>query len=250
MEKKNLFQFISKYHLGRNVESVVWVINDNKLSTKPFLSENKVLLGEVTLKQFDEQITINHETTKVTNKLEFGIYATSPLQKLVSFLDDDIDLSFVEVNHGNTPYLASMGLETKNAQADFALSTIDVIDVPEKKNIPTDYELKIKVDDNFSNLFIKAKDALPEAQSFTVIENDIIIGDQENNSNRITFPVETEGNLTKQLDFSASIFREVLSVNKDCDEAYLKISSVGIAYIRFETDLYLCDYYLPAIRGK
>jgi len=52
MNKQNLLTFIKKYHLAGLVESVVWKIKDNKLSTK-FVLDDQTLLGKVICNEFE-----------------------------------------------------------------------------------------------------------------------------------------------------------------------------------------------------
>ena len=51
MNKTLLERFISKYSLGDNVTSVVWVVKDNVLKTN-FITLEKSLLGTVALDNF------------------------------------------------------------------------------------------------------------------------------------------------------------------------------------------------------
>ena len=70
MDKQKLTGFIEKYSLGNNIESVPWVIKNNSLTTN-FVSEDRTLLGQVTLNNFDLE------------ECEIGIYNTTQLQKMI-----------------------------------------------------------------------------------------------------------------------------------------------------------------------
>ena len=69
MNKAYLDRFISKYSLGDSVNSVVWKVNDEVLTTE-FITLDKSLLGKVTLDtfQFDD--------------VQLGIYDTKQLASL------------------------------------------------------------------------------------------------------------------------------------------------------------------------
>lgn len=52
MEKTRINRFISKYNLAGLVESVKWESKEGSLSTN-FISDDKSVLGTVTLSEFD-----------------------------------------------------------------------------------------------------------------------------------------------------------------------------------------------------
>ena len=79
MNKSVITKFIDKYHLGGNIESVKWETDGTGVKTK-FISENRSMLGEVSLSKFPFE------------KLEFGLYTTSQFKKLLDVLDTDLDL--------------------------------------------------------------------------------------------------------------------------------------------------------------
>ena len=79
MNKTRITRFISKYNLAGLVESVTWTTDGQKLSTK-FIADDKTVLGEITLDNF------NFENA------ELGIYTTSNLNKMLSVLGDDVNL--------------------------------------------------------------------------------------------------------------------------------------------------------------
>ena len=69
MEKSKLLNFISKYHLGKLVQSVAWNANGG-LSTR-FISDDKCVVGEIKLKSFTGQ------------EAKFGVYDTNLPQILL-----------------------------------------------------------------------------------------------------------------------------------------------------------------------
>jgi len=80
MEKSKLNKFIQKYNLGGNVNSVKWTADSNQLKTS-FVTPDKSLLG-----------TVVADNVKFEDA-DLGVYQTDQLQKLLSVLDDDINLS-------------------------------------------------------------------------------------------------------------------------------------------------------------
>ena len=80
MNKKRLVGFINKYYLNGTVNSVVLNSKSDKLSAR-FISGDKTLLGELSLDK--SQI----------EDCEIGVYNTEQFSKLLSVLDDDINVS-------------------------------------------------------------------------------------------------------------------------------------------------------------
>ena len=80
MNKVLLERFISKYSLGDNVTSVVWVVKDNVLKTN-FITLEKSLLGTVALDNFQFE------------DIRLGIYNTAQLSRMLSVLGDDVKLT-------------------------------------------------------------------------------------------------------------------------------------------------------------
>ena len=78
MEKQSLNRFVSKYNLAGLVESVKWESKDGSLTTS-FISDDKSVLGTVSLSEFDFEDT------------SFGVYDTSKLTKMLGVLSNDIE---------------------------------------------------------------------------------------------------------------------------------------------------------------
>ena len=77
MEKQQLNRFVSKYNLAGLVESVKWESKDGSLNTS-FISDDKSVLGNVSMKEFDGPDT------------SFGVYDTTKLTKMLSVLGDSV----------------------------------------------------------------------------------------------------------------------------------------------------------------
>jgi len=237
MNKIKLNQFILKYNLNGNVNSVKWKFSDNKLSTS-FVTPDKSLMGNIVVDKFDFEDSI------------LGIYSTDQLQKLLTVLGDDI-----------TPILNKVGdkaisLKFKGdsgISVDYQLSDLSVIpEPPTLKRLP-DFQTELKLDKKFIDTFIKGKLALSEVDSFTLIPKSdgisAVIGYSLINTNRVTIPVEADKNeLTDKVSFNANLFRDVLSANRECTSAILKVSNEGLAYINFKVDNFDSEYYIVAIQ--
>ena len=52
--------------------------------------------------------------------------------------------------------------------------------------------------------------------------------------------------LFESISFNANIFKEILFANRECTSAELKLSSKGLAHIKFNVDDYSAEYYIVA----
>ena len=234
MRKEVVSRFIEKYRLGGNVNSVKLTSKGDTLHTR-FITDDKSLLGEMTMKNFK------------FNDAEMGVYNTEQLTKLLSVLDKDIDVALNQIDDK----AVSLKISDSNANVNFMLSDLNVINTPPNLKSLPDFECKIKVDGKFMETFIKGKNALSEVDTFTVVNNkgsmELVIGYASMNTNRVTIPVNCEGTLEDHVSFSAKYFKDVLVANKECGSATLEVSSKGLSRINFKVDDYDVTYFMVAI---
>ena len=238
MNKTQLTDFITKYTLGGEIKSTKWTSNGNSLSTR-FISGDKSVVGRVELSKF------NH-----LSPCELGVYNTGQLSSLLSVLGDDVDVS---LSNSGDKFISMEFVDTKRkTKSKYMLSDLSVIPTPPAlKNLPSEFDLDIKVNSYFINTFIMGKGALTDSESFTIITKDgkvsVVIGYSNVASNRITIPVEVEKYVELEpISFNATMFANILSANKECTNASLKISKAGLSKINFDVDEYKSEYYLVA----
>ena len=237
MEKTRINRFISKYNLAGLVESVKWESKEGSLSTN-FISDDKSVLGTVTLSEFDFE-----DST-------FGVYDTTKLTKMLSVLSDDVDFDITKTEDK----AISLKFKDGSTSVNYMLADLSVIpNVPDLKQLP-EFNITINLDDVFINRFIRAKSALPDENNFTFTcknnKGSIILGYSNINTNRIKIDVDcTCDSDIEPISFSANFLKEILVANKEAKDATLKISSDGLAHISFEVDGYKSDYYLVQIQS-
>jgi len=238
MEKQSLNRFVSKYNLAGLVESVKWESKEGSLTTS-FISDDKSVLGSVTMKDFD------------SSDASFGVYDTSKLTKMLSVLGNDVDFSINDID--GKP--VSLKFKDGSTNVNYMLADLSVIpNVPDLKQLPN-FDTEIKLDSNFISKFIKAKGALADENNFTFTcsgdnNGQIILGYSSINTNRINIDVDCTCSKDKvdPISFSANFLKEILVANKEAKDATLKISSDGLAHIHFEVDNYESNYYLVEIK--
>jgi|TARA_B110000444_G_scaffold122479_1_gene115234 hypothetical protein len=237
MEKNRINKFVQKYNLAGLIESVKWDVEGTTLTTS-FISDDKSVLGTVTTTDFDFE------------QGSYGVYDTTKFTKMLSVLENDINLSTTKVE-GKT---VSLNISDKGTSATYMLADLSVIPVvPDLKQLPA-FNVNITVDSTFITRFNKAKGALADEKNFTFECKDgkgqIIIGHSNINTNRISIDVDCtcDGDV-KPISFSADFLKEILNANRDAKTASLKISTDGLAHLHFELDSYISDYYLVQIQA-
>jgi hypothetical protein len=236
MEKIKLNTFIAKYTLGGNVQSVTWEFTDNNLITN-FISDDKSLIGSVKLTSVNKP------------PIKFGVYNTKLLNKMISVLSDTIEID-VDYN-GNTP--TNIKIYDDSTSVSFMLADLSVIPiVPILKKTP-EFQLSIALTKEFSDSFIKAKDALSDTETFTIIQDGstskfkVIVGQIGSSTNKIQLNIEaniTEDNDFTSMTFSSKYLKEILSSNKEFNNGMLNISLDGLAEVKFVNSDFECKYYL------
>ena len=237
MEKQKLNGFVSKYNLAGLVESVKWESKEGSLTTS-FISDDKSVLGNVTMKEFEG------------SNATFGVYDTTKLTKMLSVLGNDVDFSIQDID-GKA---VSLKFKDGSTSVNYMLADLSVIpNVPDLKQLP-EFNTEIKLDANFISKFIRAKGALADENNFTFVCKDgkaqIVLGYSNINTNRIS--IEVDANCQSDVDaisFSATYLKEILVANKEATDATLKISSQGLSHIHFEVDKYESNYYLVEIQS-
>ena len=113
MHKQKLVRFINKYYLNGTVNSVVLNSKSNKLLAR-FISGDKTLLGELEMDkwQFEDS--------------EVGIYSTEQLLKLLSVLDEDIN---VTINKAGDKSIA-LKVSDSSSSVNYMLSDTSIISKP------------------------------------------------------------------------------------------------------------------------
>ena len=231
MEKSKFVGFINRYFLAGNTDSAKLVVKDKKLSTN-FISADQNVIGEVVLNNFE------------ASDAELGVYATSQLVKMLSAVDEKMDISFGEVEKK----IYSVNFKDASTNITYMLADLSVIrQVPNLKTLP-DFDVSIELNKDFSNNFKKAANALPESDNFGVEcngeETKIIINHSSVNTNRIVFATETlEAADMPVVCFSAKLFKEILNANADAT-GLLEVSSKGLARVTFSNADYSSTYYL------
>jgi hypothetical protein len=236
MEKVRFERFINKYNLGGVCESVLYNVQNGVLSTRG-ISEDNTVLCEVTAPSFG------------LPDGQYPVYETSRIRAMLGVLANDLG---VVVRTSDTRPV-SLTFTDGNVDATFVLADSSVIPAVPTTKIPP-FDITLNIDEYFITSYIKAKAALPEATTFTLVsdgssdEVDVVLGFSALNTNRIKLTASLAAPAPLEpISFSAKYFREILVANKDARSGTMAVSSKGIAVATFEVDDIVSTYYLVRI---
>lgn len=230
MDKSKFLGFLNRYSLGGNTDSAKLVISNKSLNTK-FISTDQNVIGDVTLNSFD------------LPDAELGVYQTAQLQKLLSAVDEQMEVN-LNVVDGKT---YSVNFKDKSTSVTYMLADLAVIrQVPNLKSLP-DFEVKIDLNKDFTNNFKKAVGAL-DSENFGVEcnlgETKVIVNYSSVNTNRVVFnATAVEASDMSVTCFSAKLLKEIINANSDATGT-LEVSSKGLARVSFTNAEYSATYYL------
>ena len=237
IQKQKLQSVISKYHLSGLIDSVKWKIEEQTLNID-FISPNRDMVGSIT-------------TPFPTIPATIAIFNTSQLNKLISITDNTLQLDFIKSNKIYSKIIIHDGkFILEYSLADLMLiPKVPVVNNPETSDI----EITLTLDD--INSFIKAKNALPDAEIVTLkssrslydsSEVELIIGDQTDFSNKISFKfldIKANNPDPFELGFDANVLKEILSANKT-NQAKILLNKEGLMNLYFTDGDIESSYFL------
>ena len=234
IDKRKLVDSIEKYYLNGLTEAVKFNIKNNVLHI-PFSTTNRDVVGEVTL------------PIELPNA-EFGIYETTPLLKLLNILDTNVDIQYQE----KFGIVEKLLIEDNQYKMMFSASDISLI--PKTPNaVDVTYQLTYAMEPDFVTRFIDCKKALgPDIKTFTLEPQQnstkIILGDPSGYANKLEFeiPASMEGFPFASLLFPSDVLREILSANKNFNDAWMKVNEDGLMYLSFTEGDAVSQYFIMA----
>jgi hypothetical protein len=244
IKKLDLVTNIEKYYLGGIIESVKWIISNDKLHID-FVSPNQDLVGHL-----DCGIKIGDNTV--------GIYNTSGLLKMLSILETDILLNVESQYKIPTKLL----IEDSNFSLQYSLADPYIVPATPSISEPT-YDITFDIDVEFITRFIKAKNALGSntrdicrissyAHEDGGKQAKFVLGEPTSHANKIEFTclADYEALKISSHPFNSSYIKEILNANKgDYTSAKGYLSAEGLLKLEFITaENGHTVYYLPELR--
>ena len=234
IDKRKLVDTIEKYYLNGLTEAVKFNIKNNIL-TIPFSTTNRDVVGEVVL------------PIELPNA-EFGVFETTPFLKLLHILDTNIEIQYQE----KFGIVEKLLIEDNQYKMIFSASDISLIPKTPNAN-DVDYQLTYIMEPDFITRFIDCKKALgPDIKTFTLEPQQnstkIILGDPSGYANKLEFeiPASMEGFPFASLLFPSDVLREILSANKNFNDAWMKVNEDGLMYLSFTEGDAVSQYFIMA----
>jgi len=143
------------------------------------------------LEKFIAKYNLGGSCESVLDEGEYGIFDTKQLSSMLSVLGEGIKITTKK----NSGKVSAIHLTDDNAKVDYVLADSAVIPAaPDLKQLPS-FDIEIKLDQKVMNTFLKAKGALSDVETFTILSDgdsaQIVLGYSDMNTNRITMDVET-----------------------------------------------------------
>ena len=240
MTKTKLETFIKKYSLGGTLDEVRWISNGKTLKVSEMTSDKK-FLATVEMKNFD-----------AFKETEFVVTNTPKLKSLISALSENVT---VDLNAGEDDENRIISINVADEKNSFVYNTGDSEHLQKKPKIQSipNYEVEIKLTEDFVNSFSKAKAALSDVQLFTFVMSkknrlEMVLGYSSNiNTDRFVLSLDTlddKNKLKEPASFSAGILKEILAANSEVKDPIFKVSEQGLAYVEFDTPDFNAKYYM------
>jgi hypothetical protein len=240
MIKKDILEkFIKQHHLGGINTRSKWKfsLTDQTLSTVAF-TEDCLLRTNVVLKNIN-----------VGADIEIGISNNERLLKLLSILDEDIDIRFQEKNQR----IISMILSDATTELNYVTTDLSIIPpVGRDKQLP-ESALEIPIDFELVDRFLTSYSIFKEdSEAFTIATSgtgklELLFGHTSRtmNTTRIKHVLTpTKGTELKvPLSFTAAHLKEILSVNKKTATVF-NIFDLGGLSLKYETPETIASYFL------
>lgn len=238
-KKEQLEKFIKQYHLGGINTTSKWIFDfPKKTLTTTAFTECRLLKTQVTLNAIDVGATY-----------EIGISNNDRLLKLLSILDDDIDIRFQEKNER----IISMVLSDKTTELNYVTTDLSIMPpIGRDKPVPDPF-LEIPIDAELVDRFLTSYSIFKEdAESFSIATSntgklELLFGytSRTMNTTRIKHalnPTEPR-ELKVPLNFTALHLKEILAVNKKTPTVF-KIIEQGALTISYTTPELASSYFL------
>lgn len=268
MRKSILESFIDKYSLDGVCETAHWYSDavTNILTAKAHPDSKDVVL-KVVLKQWNG-----------VESCQIALPSSTKIRSMLAPLGDEVQLSFNKVRDK----VANFTVYDNDCEAICTVAEYDAFEETydvdlDQKDVPDEFDVEMKLTRGFLDIMMKSINALKDAKDFVLMNNkkgelDMIINYEATNTNRIRIPVETvegKNKLFVPLGFSAKVFKAIVNANplppiptspklKDGEpppppvvippDPIMKVSSRGIAILKFEDDMFKSTYFMFASR--
>lgn len=240
MNTLELVSFIKKYYLDGQCESAIWNQSEKGYSVN-FYTQTKDCLGNISL-----NTDINDGETK------FGVFNTSQLLSLMSITDEFCTLR-LERDIKSNPI--KLQISDNQFETFYHLADLNLFDAVPNIDEPDHYDVTINLDQDFTNKFVKARNALDKDINRVTIQTktgfndekeiEFVIGDSSSHANKIKFsiPAEYDSELD-EMPFNVNVIKLIFQANKDFNSGTIQIFREGLIKITFTKENINSLYFL------
>lgn len=241
LQKNQLTTFVEKYYLSGSVEAAIISAKDKKISTK-FMLPSKDLLGRIELNDFDIE------------ESEIGVYYTGVLLKMLSILDNDIDIVLKKGNGEANDKIVTLKItDKKGKHIDYATCDLELIEKTDKKSKDLNYDIKIELNNELIDDILKATSSI-DTNSITFFSKReklyVVFGYSKNNTNQIKFEVNATlpEDEVEVISFNVINLKNILVANKKFDTGTIEISPKGLMKVYFTSENSTSEYFLVKLQ--
>lgn len=237
MDKQLFERFFELCYINGLNKSII-VDTENKKTIVNSISADKMLVSKVTMK----------DSKGLFTEGKFAIFDTDIVVKLLSiFSNTDFKVEYNKMNEASNKMILSS--DGGNLKAEIMLSDLDIIPkVPRMKQID-DWELNFSMSAEEVDMFIKARNAIPDSKVLFIDNKNMIIGDSEFDSNKVILKLNNvTSSKNVKLKFSADYFKSLVSVIKD--KVIISLVADGLMKLCFKNDTFDNTYYLVALSNE
>lgn len=235
MKKDKLEKFITKYNLGGLCNQAILNYKSGNLMTS-FKTDHNDLMGMVMVSDCNIDI----------DDIEFGVFNTGLLSNVLSAMQTEINISF-NTEGGKA---SSLDISDEIMKSQVILADLDIMDSsPTIKQLP-DFTDEISINGVFIDRFIKARNAISDADTFAIIKEGsdirLVFNYSENqNTDRIGITLSEESNSDTDyiIYFKSDSIKKLLTANKDATSGKLSISPEGLMMVDLVGEDFKVKYY-------
>ena len=231
--KNTLQSIISKYYLGGKVESVKWVVEDQKLHID-FMAPTKDMIGRLSCDNFP-----------ISTDGTLAIFNTTQLNRLLNVLAGDLMLD----TERTKAVLTKLIIQDSKASINYSLADPIMIQKAGEVDENIDWKVQATLENEDFHTFVRAASSIQGNEIVTLAASkdsidtpiiNFVFGERMEFSNKVEFQVNaTFGDDVREdnkIPFNSEMLREIFNANKTSDECHLSFVDEGLLRLIFTSE--------------
>ena len=231
--KNTLQSIISKYYLGGKVESVKWVVEDQKLHID-FMAPTKDMIGRLSCDNFP-----------ISTDGTLAIFNTTQLNRLLNVLAGDLMLD----TERTKAVLTKLIIQDSKASINYSLADPIMIQKAGEVDENIYWKVQATLENEDFHTFVRAASSIQGNEIVTLAASkdsidtpiiNFVFGERMEFSNKVEFQVNaTFGDDVREdnkIPFNSEMLREIFNANKTSDECHLSFVDDGLLRLIFTSE--------------